>query len=362
MFNTNYKKEQSNFDEIHFNRKKAERFTKFLNVTFKSISITGILIIITIFVLAFILIYGLFYIHTPKNVLKSLKEEYRGEKFVIVDNNGAENNKSRGLYIISPKNNLDIKFKMYNSNQFRSDNDYSGQRTKYYFEKCPDGNLKNNFCPQETIITYNGIEFLQYTIIANINNYYEIENKVNAAYKLAQYFLSQDNKMYEGIFIENSSINYHFFITIDTQNSLEQEIYCAKYEYIKALKTTNSNLINQIEDEEIKNIWKPTTLSLYINDKEVGKVKYDPVNKSYFIDGLNGILNSCDEIKITKINNYSKEIKQIEYNKKKYKVVSEEKQKNNIIYDNMPLDNLCQMLNAKIDYDYNNEKVYMTLQ
>lgn len=362
MSNTNYKNEQPNFEKINFNRKKSERFSKFFNITFKSISITGILLTIIVFVFAFILIYALFYLNTPKNVLRSLKEEYRGEKFVIVDNNGAENNKSRGLYIVSPKKNLDIKFKMYNSNQFRSDNDYSGQRTKYYFEKCTDENLKSNFYPQETTITYNGIEFLQYTIISNVNNYYEIANKVNAAYKLIQYFLSQNNKMYEAIFIENSSINYHFPIDIDTQNSLEQEIYCAKYEYIKALKAANSNLINQIENEEIKNIWKPTTLSLYINNKKVGNVKYAPANKKYCIDGLNGILSSCDEIKITKISNYSKEIKQIEYNNKKYKVVSEKKQKNNVFYNNMTLDNFCKMLNAKIKYDYNNEKAYITLQ
>ena len=82
-----------------------------------------VLIYGTFIVGAFVYLYALLGAYTPKKVLKSLKEEYRGEKFEIIESYGTEKENDRGLYILAPKKNKDIKFKMYNTTKYRNDDE-----------------------------------------------------------------------------------------------------------------------------------------------------------------------------------------------------------------------------------------------
>lgn len=343
-------------------RKKLEIFSRLFSFAFKTFSTINIGIAITIVVFAFVFIYALFSILAPKNVLKSLKTEYRNEKFVIIEDYGKEDTKSRGLYMVSPKSNPDIIFKMYNTTKVRSDNDYSDHRVKYYFEKCDDKELVKDFYVEEGTIEYEKIDFLHYTVLTSVNNYNEIEQKVKSTYKLIQYFLSQNNKMYEAIFIENPSINYHFYIKCDTTNSLEQEIYRAKYEYIRVLKESNSLLLNQIPEEELSKIWKPEKLSVYVNDVEVGIVNYDSAIEEYYIDDITDFLDKIDKVEVLKRTKYPNKIKKIKYNNKKYKVLDSESKKSNVLYAEMTLKEFCERLNILLDYDYNNQKIYLEMK
>ena len=193
-------KEYINFEEFNKkSKKKINTFNIIANLGIKSALITSIGIGIAVLALAIITIYALFYIVTPKNVLKSLEEAY-GEKFEIIEDFGAKDSNSRGLYIVSPKNNKniaytykvrlnksckDIQFKMLNTTQVRSDNDYSAQRTKYYIEHCENQELLQDIQIDETTVDYKGIEFLRYSLGVELNDYFEIEEKTEKAYKLA---------------------------------------------------------------------------------------------------------------------------------------------------------------------------------
>lgn len=342
-------------------RKKLELFSRIFSFSFKTFSFVNICIGIAVVVFAFVLIYALFSILAPKNVLKSLKTEFRGEKFVIVEDFGAEDTKSRGLYMVSPKIEPNITFKMYNTTKVRCDNDYSDHRVKYYFENCENKELTSNFYVEEGTIEYDKIDFLHYTVLTRVDNYNEIEEKVRNTYKLIEYFLSKNDKMFEAIFIENPSLNYHFYIRCDTQDTLEQEIYKAKYEYIKVLKETNSNLLNQISKEEFEKIWKPLTLSVYVNDNEIGKVNYNSSSQEYCIDDIDDILDNIEEIEIVKKSKYPNKIKKIKYNNKTYKVTNKENKNSNILYEEMPFEQFCDRLNIVSDYDYKNEKILIII-
>lgn len=334
-------------------RKKLELFSKIFSFSFKTFSIANMCIGITVVIFAFVFIYALFSILAPKNVLKSLKEEYRGEKFIVVEDFGAKNSSQRGLYLVSPKDEPNIIFKMYNTTKVRSDNDYSAHRVKYYFENCEDKELIQNFNIEEESVEYDGVEFLHYSILSSVDNYDEIEQKVRNAYKLKEYFLTKNSKMFEAIFIQNWDINYHFYIACDTQYTEEQEIYRAQYEFIKQAKEYNSTLLNQISESEMERIWKPETLSIMWNNTEVGKAKYDLANQEYYINDIDEILDSISEFEVTKRTKFPDKIKKIKYNNKVYEVSENETNKNNNLYEAIPLREFCEKLNFSENYDYN---------
>ena len=103
-------KKYINFEEFNSKYKKSfNNFNKVFNFGVKSITITSIGIGFAVLILALITIYALFYIVTPKDVLKSLEEQYKGEKFEIIEDFGAKDSNSRGLYIVSPKDNKNAK-------------------------------------------------------------------------------------------------------------------------------------------------------------------------------------------------------------------------------------------------------------
>ena len=370
-------KEYIDFEEFNGKyKKKFDNFNRIITFGFKSVTITSIGIGIAVLIFAFITIYALFYIVTPKNVLKSLEEQYKGEKFEIIEDFGAKDSNSRGLYIVSPKNNKNIKFKMLNTTQVRSDNDYSAQRTKYYIEHCENQELLQDIQIDETTVDYKGIEFLRYSLGVELNDYFEIEEKTEKAYKLAKYLHSKDSKMFEGIGINAKNFMSLISVSADTEKSLEEEIYSVKYNYIEQLheaiknpalshNANNKQELQDIGQEEIDKIWKPKYLQIVVNEKETAeKVQYNLEDKKYQIVNISRFFKQLDKIEILKTDIFSQEVKKIKYNSKTYKIeqgLNYGKNKNDIIYTEENIDDIFKKLDSKIIYDYSNKKVYITM-
>ena len=351
-----------------FNKKskpKIDRISKIITFGIRLGEIAGILIGVAVLIFAFITIYASVYTATPKNVLKSLKELY-GEDFEIVEDFGAKDTKSRGLYIVSPKNNKNIQFKMLNTTQFRNDNDYSAQRTKYYIEHCEDKKLLDGVKVDESTITYDGIEFLHYTLFIELNDYDEIEEKTEKAYKLAKYLYSQNNKMNEPIFLDMTDVVVSLInINCDTEKSLEEEIYSVKYNYIQTLYVNDKKEeLQKIGQKEINKIWKPEYLQLIVNGKETTeKVEYNLEDKKYHMVNISRFLKQLDNVEILKTDKFSQEIKKIKVNDKIYKIEQGlNNGKNDVIYTEENVDDIFKKLNCETKYDYSNEKIYVKMK
>lgn len=352
------------------NIKGAEIFSKIFNFIAKSISITTVTIIIAVIAIAVLFVYTSFATVAPKNTVKYLKQVYGGEKFKIVEN--YSNNNGKGLYLLSPKSNKNIKFKAYNNANGIHD-DYSAQRLKYYIDNCEDRNLIEGFNIEETKETYENEEFLQYNMNIELNNYNELSEKVQKVYQLVKYLNSRDNKMFESISIINKDINYYFSIQCYTTRNYEQELSQAKYKYINTLKEDNNQKeLQKINQEEINEIWKPESLLLIINGKQMklyndgqARVFYVQEDGKYYMSGTDVILQQIEQIKILKKSKLLGTVKKLEYNNKKYKVKSssgEGKNKNNVIYTGGTLEKFLENFNSEVTYDYENEKVYVIIK
>lgn len=337
--------------------KNVRLFSKLFNAVAHLSFSSLILLFIGITIFAFVSIYVLCGMVIIKDVTKELKKVY-DQDFVIVEDFGKNDSKVKGLYIVAPKYNKEITFKVLNRTESIGYNDYADQRIKYYFEHCEDKNLTKDFYIEQEYLKYEDIDgFLHYTVMISVNEYNEVAKKVEKAYNLARYFFSKDNKMTGAIVLENASINYHYFLQYSTQNSLEQEISSAQYYYMQ-----KSNNENSSENP-------PEILTLYINGSIIAgngnkpiEVIYEPVEKVYNIINPTAVLNQMENVEIEKISFWG-EIKQIKYNGKKYKVQEEIKnsKKKNTIYLYNSLEDFFEVFDSKIVYDYLNKCVYVTI-
>lgn len=351
------------------NFKNAKIFSRICNFITKSISVTTIAVSTIIIIIALLFIYLCFNSVAPIDTVKYLGQVYRGEKFSIIED--YSDKQGKGLYILSPKKNKDIQFKAYNAKSGIKD-DYSGQRLKYYIENCEEKSLIENFHIEEKNEHNENIEFLLYNVNIEVNNYSEIKDKVEKVYKIAKYLNSKDKKMYEPISIFNRKIEYYFSINCDVENTLEQEIYRAKYEYIKKLKEKSDlEELNQIGQEEIENIYKPESLLLIINGKQMklynnedARVYYDLSDMKYHVSGTDVIMQQIDEIEVIKIGRLSGNVKKIKYNNKVYKVNQSTNDRKNkkMIYSGGTLEEFVDKFQSEIVYDYSHNKVYVTIK
>lgn len=350
--------------------KGAEIFSKIFNFITKSISITTVTIIIAVIAIAVLFVYTSFARVAPKNTVKYLKQVYGGEKFKIIQN--YSNNNGKGLYVLSPKSNKNIKFKAYNKANGIHD-DYSAQRLKYYIDNCEDRSLIEGFNIEEKKEKYENEEFLQYNINIELNNYNELNEKVHKVYQLAKYLNLKDNKMFESISIIEKDINYYFSIQCYTSRSYEEELNEAKYKYINTLKESNNQKeLEKIGQKEINEIWKPESLLLIINGKQMklyndgqARVFYVREDGKYYMSGTDVILQQIEPIKILKKSKLLGTVKKLEYNNKKYKVNSssgKDKNKSNVIYTGGTLDKFLEKFDSEVTYDYENEKVYVIIK
>lgn len=339
-------------------------FSRFLNFFCQCSKTVLIITFIALVIISFVLIYALCNLIIVKDVQKELKKLYN-QDFIIIEDYGKEDAKTKGLYLLAPKYNKNIIFKAYNRAESLGYNDYADQSVKYYYENCENKELLDGFEIEQSYYSYEDVnDFLHYTIIAHIKSYSEIENVTEKAYKLAQYFISKDSKMPSAIVLENKSLDYHYFLMYNTQNTLEEEIYAAKYEYI--LKTKNNG---EIPQEDFDNIFAPQELVIYINGHNIigdngnqVTANYNAIEKKYYINNIYATLQQIDNVEITKIDFLGK-IKNIRYNNKTYKVKEKRKdsRSRNSIYLDDNLEDFFEVFNATVQYNFDNEMVYVTI-
>ena len=224
--------------------KKAKTFSLLINLTSRSM-FAILAVFFTLVVLGVIFwFYGHVEQYLPRDVIKELKHIYNGEKFEIIEDYSTttKQGNKRGLYVVSPQNNKNIKFNVFSRGASMMD-DYSAQRFKYYVESYPDKEFLKEFNIEEkteVYENYGNTEFLQYKVSINVNNYDEIEEKVVKLYKLSNYIRNQNDKIYDNISLINSDIKYWIPISCNTNDSLEDIISNAKYQYTEALKRKES--------------------------------------------------------------------------------------------------------------------------
>ena len=183
--------------------------------------------------------------------------------------------------------------------------------------------------------------------------------------------------MFEGIGINAKNFMSLISVRADTEKSLEEEIYSVKYNYIEQLheaiknpalshNANNKQELQDIGQEEIDKIWKPKYLQIVVNEKETAeKVQYNLEDKKYQIVNISRFFKQLDKIEILKTDIFSQEVEKIKYNSKTYKIeqgLNYGKNKNDIIYTEENIDNICEKLNLEIKYDYPSQKIYITMK
>lgn len=352
--------------------RKTEVLTKIISKLLKSTFSVFVIIIIIAFIASLFFIKSLFSNYESVNVKKQLKNEYRGQKFIIVEDYGKNIQKDNGQFLMSPKDNKNIVFKIYKNITYMVD-DYSENRLKYYIENCNDKSLIKGLNIEEGIKTGYDTEFLKYEVYIDIENYEQLENACNKAYKIVKYLEQQDKNMYEAIIIRNKNIEYYNSLNCNELSSIENEIYKAKYKYIDILKEKNNQTeLNKIDQNEINDIWTPKKLEIIINGQNVklynnenANAYYNLDEKKYKISGIgNVLLKNISGVEILKINKHTDSIKKIKYKNKIYNVKQESTSKNNkkdMIYIGGTLEEFIEKFDANIKYDFNNKKVYVEI-
>ena len=275
----------------------TEIFTKLISKLLGSVFSIFVIIFIIAVIVSLFYIKSLFGIYASVNVKKQLKSEYRGQKFVVVNDYGKDIEKDNGQFLMSPKNNKNIIFKVEKGSVYMVD-DYSENRLKYYIENCSDKSLVSNLNIEQGIKEGYNTDFLKYEVYIDIENYDELESACNKAYNIVKYLEKQDNKMYEAIIIRNKKIDYYNSLNCNGLSSIEKEIYKAKYEYINILKEKNNQQeLSKINQVEIENIWKPEQLEIILNgtnaklyNDENAKLYYYTDEQKYKITGIGNVL------------------------------------------------------------------------
>ena len=171
----------------------TEIFTKLISKLLGSVFSIFVIIFIIAVIVSLFYIKSLFGIYASVNVKKQLKNEYRGQKFVVVNNYGKDIEKDNGQFLMSPKNNKNIIFKVEKGSVYMVD-DYSENRLKYYMENCSDKSLVSNLNIEQGIKEGYNTDFLKYEVYIDIENYDELESACNKAYNIVKYLEEQDNK------------------------------------------------------------------------------------------------------------------------------------------------------------------------
>lgn len=262
---------------------------------------------------------------TPENTLKYLKQIYGGQEFKILSYEGEDKyQKGKGLYKLSPKNNPNIVFKAYNAGSGIAE-DYEAQRVKYYIDNCTNKSLIEDFEIDTKFENKENIQFLRYNINLCMNNYSELDEKVEKIYNLEKYLNSKDYNIYTNVVLVNKNVNYYFGIDIRSCKDLEYMKYRFRDSYIRFVKENNCvNEIKNIGLNEIKEYYRPENLKLIVNGKQLklyndgdAIVYYFWKTKKYNMSGVDAFINQIEPMEVVKKSKFTGEIKKIKYNGKK---------------------------------------------
>ena len=345
-----------------FNKKGIDSFVSILHYFWKLLKF--LIIISVILGIAYFLISAFLFrdLYSP-DLLTELKRKYN-EDFVIISH--IEKDNHINIYTISPQNNKDIIFNAYQRITSIQD-DYRNSVIKYYLKKYEQQNYINGI--EEKDSTYSlpnckDVEFLDFDFWINVSRYEDIEEATTQIYNIKN-FISQYVKT-DTIFTLNGKIkidNYKSPVSYTNADTLENLIYEEKYYYINYLKENNLDT-SSINNNEIKNVWKPQELKIVVDDKILTNTDtrplldnsiaiYNPKTKEYDLNLVNILENTKY---IEKITNEKGFLDGFIYNGKQYSI---NKNTSNSLSNDCDTKVLSETLNLTIKYDYNKKLLYI---
>lgn len=330
----------------------VQRFITILKVLGRIIATPFVLAGIIILIIAIFLMVWPFLQAQPRDLQGYLTEIYHGEKFAIKEKEIDE--KDNGFYILSPKSNKEIIFSAYkNGNEITED--YSAQRLKYHVENYPYQDILQDFTISEGTKEKYGVSFLEYQVCIDITSYAEIEEATKKVYDIIQYISNEDKRMYEYIAVRKN--NFYSSLRCNQEETYEEYLYRTKYEYIDFFKNQN---VTDIPEEEIKDIWKPKELSLFINQKGMqqveNKAQYDIKRREYVVNllliaqNLEGLETSGKDLST-----------KIYYKGREYEFHFAQEIKGSKIPVQCTISQLKEIFDVKIEYDFPNEKLIIEI-
>ena len=330
----------------------VQRFITILKVLGRIIATPFVLAGIIILIIAIFLMVWPFLQAQPRVLQGYLTEIYHGEKFAIKEKEIDE--KDNGFYILFPKSNKEIIFSAYkNGNEITED--YSAQRLKYHVENYPYQDLLQDFTISEGTKEKYGVSFLEYQVCIDITSYAEIEEATKKVYDIIQYISNEDKRMYEYIAVRKN--NFYSSLRCNQEETYEEYLYRTKYEYIDFFKNQN---VTDIPEEEIKDIWRPKELSLFINQKGMqqveNKAQYDIKRREYVVNllliaqNLEGLETSGKDLST-----------KIYYKGREYEFHFAQEIKGSKIPVQCTISQLKEIFDVKIEYDFPNEKLIIEI-
>lgn len=330
----------------------VQRFITILKVLGRIIATPFVLAGIIILIIAIFLMVWPFLQAQPRDLQGYLTEIYHGEKFAIKEKEIDE--KDNGFYILSPKSNKEIIFSAYkNGNEITED--YSAKRLKYHVENYPYQDILQDFTISEGTKEKYGVSFLEYQVCIDITSYTEIEEATKKVYDIIQYISNEDKRMYEYIAVRKN--NFYSSLRCNQEETYEEYLYRTKYEYIDFFKNQN---VTDIPEEEIKDIWRPKELSLFINQKGMqqveNKAQYDIKRREYVVNllliaqNLEGLETSGKDLST-----------KIYYKGREYEFHFAQEIKGSKIPVQCTISQLKEIFDVKIEYDFPNEKLIIEI-
>ena len=330
----------------------VQRFITILKALGRIIATPFVLAGIIILIIAIFLMVWPFLQAQPRDLQGYITEIYHGEKFAIKEKEIDE--KDNGFYILSPKSNKEIIFSAYkNGNEITED--YSAKRLKYHVENYPYQDILQDFTISEGTKEKYGVSFLEYQVCIDITSYAEIEEATKKVYDIIQYISNEDKRMYEYIAVRKN--NFYSSLRCNQEETYEEYLYRTKYEYIDFFKNQN---VTDIPEEEIKDIWRPKELSLFINQKGMqqveNKAQYDIKRREYVVNllliaqNLEGLETSGKDLST-----------KIYYKGREYEFHFAQEIKGSKIPVQCTISQLKEIFEVKIEYDFPNEKLIIEI-
>lgn len=330
----------------------VQRFITILKALGRIIATPFVLAGIIILIIAIFLMVWPFLQAQPRDLQGYITEIYHGEKFAIKEKEIDE--KDNGFYILSPKSNKEIIFSAYkNGNEITED--YSAKRLKYHVENYPYQDILQDFTISEGTKEKYGVSFLEYQVCIDITSYAEIEEATKKVYDIIQYISNEDKRMYEYIAVRKN--NFYSSLRCNQEETYEEYLYRTKYEYIDFFKNQN---VTDIPEEEIKDIWRPKELSLFINQKGMqqveNKAQYDIKRREYVVNllliaqNLEGLETSGKDLST-----------KIYYKGREYEFHFAQEIKGSKIPVQCTISQLKEIFDVKIEYDFPNEKLIIEI-
>ncbi|MCI9038475.1 MAG: hypothetical protein HFJ29_01110 [Clostridia bacterium] len=343
---------------------KAGRISKGINILGITIGIPLLIIISIITIYLIVMIISLFKEvkkESETEILGQLKNQY-SQNFIMIDEK--EVAKNEYVYKISPKKDTTIIFTAIQKD-YNQVNDYE----RFLIKKFVEEYVKD----YKTTIKINTNDlgtFLKLDYGIEIKQYEEIKSAVEELYNCNAFI----EKSLRRMITNNKNFYFNGYLKVGIWNrevpnnvynkSLEvyqEEIQYDYIDYLEKNKISDSSLDN----EEKYKIWKPKEMFIYINGRPITEklnniATYNIEIKEYELR-LNVLINYVDSIEKL-YDKYGRFIG-VCYNDKKYEMYYEknEREGNKIPYQ-CRISILKDVFQANVEYDYEAQKIFITIK